>query len=1087
MKRSSLLTRVFAGLIALSCALASTAFGQGVTTSAITGFVTDKQGNPISGATVTIVHEPTGTKVNTTTRTSGQYDLSGLRVGGPYTVSATSAGAQIATQPNIYLDLGQTQTVNLGGGGEVVKLEAFTVAGARDTTFGANKMGTGSSFSEERIRNIATVRDNVQDIARLDSRITLNSLDQGGQLSAQGQNFRFNSFLVDGVESNDPFGLKGDGTNALRSPVALESLQAIEVQLTPFDVRRSGATGVYINTITKSGTNEFHGSAAYEYSDKSLRAKNPNPASTLYNTREAYKERTWNFGLGGPIIPNRLFFYVNSDDYRRDAAPPSTNFKYTDQTQIDTIIARAKALGYDPGSLGGVSSTVSTQKTKMAKVDWNITDEHRLTVTYRDNDGTTPIFPSLTSVFGQSFSNYWYDTPSKTTVYTGVLNSQWSPDLHTEATLTYTKFDGSPKNRGTPFPEVTINGLTGVRGDTGATITTGSVRLGTEFSRQLNILKTKEWQGKLNADYSWGNHTFTVGGEADQIKYYNAFAQALYGSYTFTNPTTWQAGTPSVYTDAKLNPGFVLDDAIAKWKYEGLAAFVQDTWKPNQNLTLLAGLRLDYPYVPQSPPVATGFATAFGFANNTTNDGNWTLAPRVGFNYRVPAIRRTEIRGGIGLFQGRNPAVWISNAYSQAGQLGTVSVNNPAITFEPDVTKQPAVAGSLPAPNINITDPKFRQPAVWKANLAFDHQLPFLGLVFTAELDAIQTYKALAIQFLNYQVANDGGPANMPDGRIRYAGNITPNYSTAATPNNTTTFPQTSIVGRRRVTTGGPTGGGFADVYLLTNTSKGEQHGLTLSLNRPLKNHWGAGLAWTRSHATEVAPMTSSTAGSLYGLRAVYNPNEDVASTSNTDTKDKLVANFSTEWTFIRNAKTRLDLTYIGQTGHAFSWVFKGDANGDGFTDNDLFYMPTGPNDPKVRWNSTAERDQFFADAAANGLSKYSGTVVPRNAATSPWNNTLDLSITQDIPGAWRLKPQLVLQCVNFGNLLNSKWGLLEEVPFSYKRTAAGAILDKTANNGAGQYVYLYNQNTIGQGATITTLDPLQSRWQLKVALKLSF
>src|SRR5581483_1448481 len=194
-----------------------------------------------------------------------------------------------------------------------------------------------------------TVRDNVQDIARLDSRITLNSLDQGGQLSAQGQNFRFNSFLVDGVESNDPFGLKGDGTNALRSPVALDSLQAIDVQLTPFDVRRAGFTGVLINTITKSGTNEFHGSATYEYSDKDMRAKNPNPTSALFGTREPFKERTYNFGVGGPIVPNRLFFYVNYDDWRRDAAPPATSFTYTDQTQIAAIIARAKALGYDPG------------------------------------------------------------------------------------------------------------------------------------------------------------------------------------------------------------------------------------------------------------------------------------------------------------------------------------------------------------------------------------------------------------------------------------------------------------------------------------------------------------------------------------------------------------------------------------------------------------------------------------------------------------------------------------------------------------------------------------------------------------------
>lgn len=1076
MKPSSLIAR-FCGVLALGLALAGSALGQGITSAAVSGVVINKQGSPVSGATVTITHEPTGSKTTTTTRGNGQYDVTGLRVGGPYTIAADGPGLQLPPQKDIYLTLENVAAVNFDANADVVKLEAFRVSESTDTTFDANRMGSGRSFSERDIASIATARDNVQDIARLDSRITLNSLDQGGQLSAQGQNFRFNSFLVDGVESNDPFGLKGDGTNALRSPVAIESLAAVDVQLNPVDVRRAGFTGVLINTITKSGTNEFHGGVKYTYSDQDWRAKNPNTASTLFGQRESFKERTWNFELGGPIIPNRLFFYLNFDDYRREAAPPSTNFRYTDQTQIDAIITRARALGYDPGSLGGVTSTLTTQKTKLAKLDWNITDTQRLSVTYRDNDGTTPNFASLTSVFGQSFSNYWYDTPQKSTVYTGVLNSQWSPDFHTEATLTYTEWDGTPQNRGAPFPEVTINGLTGIRGDTGATITTGSVRLGTEFSRQLNQVYTENWQGKLNGDYSFGDHTITVGGDWDRIKYYNAFAQAFYGSYAFANVANWQAGTPvQTYTDAKLNPGFTLDDAIARWSYTSIAGFIQDRWKPSSRLTLVGGLRLDYPYVPQRPPTASGFEAAFGMPNNTTNSRNWTLAPRVGFNYRVPTDRKTELRGTLGLFQGRNPAVWISNAYSQAGVLGTVS-NATGITFVPDVTRQPTPTGALAAPNINITDPGFRSPSVWKGTLALDHQLPVGGFTFSAAFDAIKTYKALAIQFLNYQVATTG-PTTLPDGRIRYAGNITPAYGT---------FPATNVTGRRRVTTGGPTGGGFADVYLLTNTNKGEQKGVTLALSRPVKNHWGANFAWTRSEATEVSPMTSSTAGSLYGLRAVFNPNEDVASTSNTNTKDKLVASLTGTWEFIKGARTSTTLTYIGQTGHVYSWTFKGDANGDGFADNDLFYMPTGPSDPRVRWTNPAEATAFFAYAEQQGLSSYAGGVIPRNAATSPWNNTLDLTIIQDLPGAWRVKPQLILQCVNFGNLLKKSWGLLEETPFSYRRTLAGASYDPAGNGGQGQYVYVYNQNTVGAGPLITTLDPIQSRWHLKAAIKLSF
>jgi hypothetical protein len=1064
----------FIGVFVLMIAIASAAFGQGITSSAMSGFVNDKSGKPVAGAVITALHEPSGTRSSAVTRSNGQYSMTGLRPGGPYTVSVSGAGVQYDPQKDVFITLNDDANISFGPGADVVKMEAFTVAESSNSTFGTGRMGTGQSFNEDQIQNITATRDNVQDIARLDSRLTLNSLDQGGQLSAQGQNFRFNSFLVDGVESNDPFGLKGDGTNALRSPVALDSLQAIDIQLTPFDVRRAGFTGVLINTITKSGSNEFHGAVKYEYTDQDYRAKNPNPASALYNTREPFKERTINYSLGGPILRDRLFFYVNYDDYKRTAAPPATSFKYTDQTQIDAITARAKAIGYDIGSLGGAGSTVSTQKTKFAKLDWNISDGQRLTASYRNNEGTTPVFAGLTSNFGQSYSNYWYDAPQKSTVYTAVLNSQWTSALHTEATLTYTEWDGSPKNRGTPFPAVQINGLTGVRGDTGATITTGSVLFGTEFSRQLNQVNTKDWQGKLHGDYSLGDHTITVGGESDQIKYYNAFAQGFYGSYTFANVASWVAGTPvQTYTDAKLNPGFTLDDAIAKWKYTAYAAYVQDTWKPNARLTLVGGLRLDYPYVPQKPTYLPSFTTAFGMRNDTNNDGNYTIAPRIGFNYRVPADRKTELRGGIGLFQGRNPAVWLSNAYSQAGVLGTVS-NATGVTFSPDVTKQPTPAGTLAAPNINVTDPNFKQPAVWKGNLAVDHKLPFFDLIFTAEVDAIQTYKALAIQFLNYQVANDGGPGVTPDGRIRYAGTITPGFGS---------FPATSLNGRRRVTTGGPTGGGFADVFYLTNTSKGDQHSVTLSLNRPMKNNWSAGLSWTRGRATEVSPMTSSTAGSLYNVRAVYNPNEDVASRSNTDTQDKIVASVTRQFSFFSNAKTSATLAYVGQTGHTYSWVFTGDANGDGFTTNDLFYMPT-QNDPKVRWTSPAEQQAFFAYAAANDLMKYQGQVLPRNGFTSPWNNDLDLTVIQDLPGAWRLKPQIILNWGGFGNFINKNWGLLEEIPFNYKRTIAGTTYDRTAN----QYVYTFSQSTFSNASfPITTLDPLQSRWHLKIALKLSF
>lgn len=1107
MKLPSLMKRLLSGLIALSFALAGTAFGQGITTSAMSGYVNDKTGRPVAGTTVTIVHEPSGQKTSVVTRANGQYDLSGLRVGGPYTVTANGE-----TRKDVYLDLGAVAEVNFPVASEIVKMEAFSVTGERDTTFDASRMGAGTQFSEREISQVASMRSDVQDIARLDSRLTLTALDQGGQLSAQGQNFRFNSFLIDGVESNDPFGLNSNGVSSLRGPIPLESLQAISIELNPYDVRRSGFTGALINAVTKSGTNQFEGTAYYEYSDQDWRAKNPRNGQ-----KETFEERRYGATVSGPILKNRLFFTLSYDDFRREASAPAPGFIFSAASLalVDQAIAKAKALGYDPGTLtGGVN--VGSQKTYLGKLDWNITDNHRLSVTYRKNEGTTPIFAGVTSNTGTTLSNNWYDQPRNTESYTAQLYSQWTPEFRTEASYSTTDYDGSPVNRGAPFPSIGIGGLSGVNQATGLT-TTGFLNFGTEFSRQLNNLTTKEKIFKLTGEYSFGNHVLAVGGEWNQTTYDNKFLQAYYGSYTFNNSSAfgttpaktglenWLAGTPTSYTDAQPFPGNTIDQVFAHWKYNAYGLLIQDTWRPSARLTILGGLRYDMPTVDKKPPFNQSFFNTFGLRNDDTIDGNNTLAPRIGFNYRVPTDRKTEIRGGIGLFQGRNPAVWLANAYQNAGTAGSITVNvngnnQPTLLFQPDVTKQPVPAGVPPVPTINLTAPGFKMPSSWKGNIAIDHQLPIGGLVLSAEFTATQVDKGLYIDFLNFLTATTG-PSTMPDGRIRYAGGISPGYSTAATSNfltaaynpATTTFAQTNTAGRRRITT-------FADVYRINNTDKGESHDFTLSLQRPFKNNWAAGVSWTRGHATEVSPMTSSTAGSLYTTRASFNPNDNVAGTSNTETKDKIVASYTRRFNFfknIENSRTTVSFIYEGRTGHVYSWVFSGDANGDGITStlgsgsaggvsNDLFYVPTDANDPKVRWLSATERDNFFAFANANGLMKYAGSVVPRNSAHSPWMQTIDMTITQELPIFKRVHAEAYFQMINLANLFNDKWGLLEEVPFTYRRAVAGAGFDPAGNGGAGQYVYVFNANTLG-GVPIVADDTQSSRWQAKFGIRIKF
>ena len=1080
MQKSSRTKYLLTALIAFSLSLASSVFGQGLTTAALNGTVTDRSGNPLSGATVTIVHVESGTKAVAVTRDNGQYNVSGLRVGGPYSVSAAKTNLETQDKQGIYISLDENAVVDFRLTSEVVTLEAFKVTASKDSTFDSGKMGTATSLTAQDIAGTATVRRNIQDLANLDSRLYLGSLDQGGQLSAAGQNFRFNSLLIDGVKADDTFGLNSNGFSSLRSPIPPDAMEALKVDLSPYDTRYAGFTGALLNAVVKSGTNDFHGSLYHERTDADWRAANP-----VTKVAEYFKERVYGLTLGGPIIKDKLFFFVAYDDFHRTSAPPQANF-IPDPTQLAAIIARAQALGYNAGNLSANNSSV--QRTFIGKLDWNISPIHRASLTYRKNYGHDTVFANYTSSTSTSLSNFWYQQPRNTDSYTTQFNSQWTPDFRTEVDLSYTRFNGSPANNGAPFPQVLVNGLTGTRLDTGATITNGGVVFGTESSRQLNQIITKDTVGKVIGEYSLGSHTIQAGAESDSTKYKNAFIQYTDGYYTFANLANWQAGTPpSAYQLAKPYPGYSINDAIANWEYDAYGLFLQDTYRVNNQLMLLLGVRYDYPHIGSHPPVATGFSTA-GFTrpngapvtdNTTTNNGNDTTAPRFGFTYKFNTERKTQLRGGYGLFQGKNPAVWISNAYSNAGSVANATAlpgDLPGIVFNPDVNAQPIPGGALGSPNINITDPKFKQPALWKGNLAIEHQLPWFGITGSLEAYHWTVDQGINTEFLNYKVATDGdGTGFAPDGRIRYG-------SAASIVSGTTT----STAGRRRVNTGGPVGNGFADVFYLTNTKKGESDGVTLSFFRPMKDNWSWSASWTRGHATEVSPVTSSTASSNYSNRASFNPNEDVASISNTNIKDRIVATLTRRFEWIKGQETRFTFIFQSRNGHPYSWVFRGDANGDGYAFNDLLYVPNGPNDPKVAWASTTERDAFFAFINTNDLHNYQGTHAPRNSEVSNWTQTLDIKFSQEIPLFRNVKSELYLNLINIANMIKPGWGLDAEVPFSYRRAVTSATYNPAGNGGAGVWNYNFNSGTL-DGQPVVANDTPISRWQVSAGIKIKF
>ena len=1072
MHKSFLRYALFAGAAVLSIALGTSAFAQGVTTSGINGFITDKSGKPVDGAIVTVVHVPSGTRAVTVARSNGQFTISGLKVGGPYTVSVEAKEYQPQTQNDIYLSLNGEQTVNFLLTTEVVKMEAFVVAGTRDTTFDTSRMSTNTTFNAQEIVDIPTVRRDIQDIANLDSRISLtentSNIEYG--MSVQGQNSRFNSFLIDGVQANDPFGLNADGFASLRSPVPLNFLESVSIDLSPYDVTRTGFTGALIDAVIKSGTNEFHGQVYGYYTGKDLRGKNP-----VTQQHDQLQERTEGASFSGPIVKNKLFFFLGWEDFKRVQAAPGQVFS-PDPTVLAQIIAAAKAYGYDPGT-NGASNAISQQKTYVAKIDWNINDKQRASLTYRRTDGSTPTFADFNGSTYTSLSNHWYQSNRINDVFVAQLNSQWTPNFRTDAAAQYSKYNGTATPYGQPFAEIYINGVTGTNLLTGAA-TTGQLDIGTNYSYQLNSIFTKNYHGQLYGEYSLGSHTLKFGGDTDKNQYSDVFVQYYFGRWAFASPAAFAAGTPNYLLYQQASPGYTLPQGFAVYSMTDYGLLGQDTWRPTMNLTVNYGVRFDYPWFPGRPVFNGNFYNAFGFRNNTTGSGNYTIAPRLGVSYTLPKSflpgllggRKTQLRGGAGLFQGTNPAVWVSNAYQTAGVLNTVSygssnssTTNKPITqlTEPAFNPNPTYVQTLPPPGtptatINITDPNFKTPTSWKGNFAIDHTLPWLGLVATVEANLIKVEEGI-----DYRNLNINPIGTLPDGRILYSGKIHSNFS---------------------------------NVLDLVNTDQGGSQAYTVGMRRPMKNHWEFSAYYTHTHATEVQALTSSVATSNFNYRATVNPNAGTPVDSSYNVPDRTVIEATREFNFFHRAGAETIVTAVLriQTGHAYSWIFQNDVNGDGTTGNDAFYVPT-PTDPTVTWaagtfaSATAAQTAFFSWLNNTDLIKRIGSIAPPNSSFNPEQQTVDLHLEQRIPMPRynKVRLSIYLDCLNFANLLNDRWGAVTGLDFGtgfsgYNRSTG---ITATYSSTTKMYTYTWNPAQVSAQPPFTDL----SRWQLQVGAKLEF
>ncbi len=1077
-----------------ACSAAMIAFGlfagaqiahaQIITTSSLSGSVSNNDGKSLGGVSVLVTHLPTGTDYKVTSEADGSFTLRGLRPGGPYQVSAQADGYATQTTPDVYLDIDSGAAVTLRlSPSDVVQLEKLVVeSSASDSLFDPNQTGSSSYHGQRDIRDLPTGDRSINSLARLDPRISYNRDPQDRAISANGISNRYNSIQIDGVSASDPFGLNANNSAAERNVVPLESVESIAINTSPYNARNGGFIGASVNATTKSGGNEFKGSLYYTYRGRSALGgidfvgdlADAQLPGQNFSVRD-FSEETLGATLGGPIIPKKLFFYLAYEKVDEERVPPIPVFdlRASDPATVQRITTAATALGFQPGAATNASNSLDDENL-LAKIDWQINADHRASFRYNSVDSNRPTFPGFGTGAAQnnfSYDSHWYDQGTKNTSYIAQLISRWGKRLDTEFSVSNNKYESEPTNKSNQ-PQVTVRNIP-VPGSS----STAFVNFGTEASRHRNILDVTTDTAELFASYRLGDHhTLQAGLQYETADVYNLFVQNANGSYTFNNLAEFESiaannnGTINyrTYSYNAIVPGV---EPAALFNESNLGFFVNETWKATPALKFDFGVRLDVAGLPDAVPFNQTFFDTFGVRNDSTYDGDAVFQPRIGFNW-TPALgaKKTVIRGGVGLFYGRAPRVWISNSYSNTGfnfRTFTAGTTNDtgASSAAPAVSANPAAqptVGASPAQTVAFMDPNFSLPSRWKANLAIERELGLWDMKATLETERTEVVDDVFYTNINLQASRTAG-----DGRELY-------FRTYAASSSGTQLRSTAFNSR---------------IIQLGNTSQGYTQTFTAALERPrTKNGWYWKTAYVNTKVRETLFATNSTAGSSWQNRSVFNVNAEELHRGELEVRHRIIASLSKEFTLIKGYKTTASVFYEGRSGYPFSLAFDGDANGDGITTNDLLYVPLRAADPLVRFASTADQDNFFKIVDRFGLGE--GKSVSSGAETYPWVNQFDVSLKQEIklPG-WKHRLVLGLDILNFGNLLNDEWGLIRgSNQFFVKREQAVRV---TYDGVANQYVYSAPNLDLANGNDFSPAlgrgEPAATRWSVLVSAKYEF
>ena len=1146
--------------VAVAVVAAAPALAQN-TTAALGGRVIGAEGAPLAGTTVTVVHVESGSIYTLVTDNEGRYASRGLRPGGPYTITFTKGG-QTDKREGVFLALAETSTIDA----QLPVAQIVVTGRAASDRFGKERMGAGTSIGSRELNAGASIARNLQDYARTDPRLSQTDKERG-EISAAGQNSRYNSITIDGLNISDTFGLEANTLPTAKQPVSIDAIESVQVNISNYDVTQKGYTGANINAVTKSGTNELKGSVYYVFRNESMVGDRYNRSADTFFKVSPFKETTKGFTLGGPILQDKLFFFASYEELKSNRVQPewgpvgsSLNNVAITQSAIDSITAVAKnQYGFDIGGVIGAGQLAV--KDALLKLDWNISDAHRASVRYtkteqgETNNGNFTNFPSFSSSSLQATSQWWLQKKTIETVV-GQWFADWTPTISTELKLSQRDYHSEPQNNSRfPFVNIAYSGALPDGAPAGTFSGTRSLTFGTENSRHFNVLDTKTFDGYFGVNWTLADHDLKFGADVSDNKIYDPFFQNTLGNYTFnctnasatytynfnSNATNFscatapaaqveqavlenfQRGRPNSYQVQTAVAGKTLEDGAARWRLRDTGVFLQDTWRLNKDFTLMAGARVDqlgtsdkpqFNAAAAAPTVAGSFNNTtsavvrntggFGLDNSVNVDGISLFQPRVGFNWNLGTPEtRMQLRGGFGLFQGAAANVWLTNPYANTGLATRVigcggsfaACPSAGGTFSANPDAQPTnFPGTSPAANVDYIQDGLGQPAVWKVNLAFDSELPWGGLVAGAEW--LYTKNKTAIY---YQHLNLGGPTRLgPDGRELYytpqgysanCWSVAANGGSASLVNNTAACNTTS--GQAGARTKALSNASFNNVLMATASNKGNGNSLTLSLSKPSRDGLSWQLAYTKATATEASPLTSSVSNSNFNARSVFNSNADEVGNSAYLIKDRVSASLTWSQAFIGKYRTTVGMFYEGRQGKTYSWTVRNDLNGDGVAGNDLMYIPSAPGSGEVEFAGATTADKQAAEnkfwaiiGNYKELDSTRGGVVKRGGSYSPWVNNFDMRLSQEVPGfTSQQKGVLTLDILNVGNLLNRKWGAVNEIGFSSAGGNRRTFVSFGGLNASGKYIY-----AVGDVDDYTLRQAKgESQWALQVTAKYEF